>query len=42
MNSRVGVYEWVVNIKLELTHQRFIPDGRITGAPNQIPSRKPK
>ena len=42
MNDRSGIFEWIVNSKMELTHQRFIPDGRITGTPNQIPSRLPK
>ena len=42
MNNKPGIFEWIVNSKMELTHQRFIPDGRITGTPNQIPSRLPK
>lgn len=39
MNGKSGVFEWIINSKLELTHQRFIPDGRITGTPNQTPSK---
>ncbi|MCY1299515.1 hypothetical protein D9M70_490440 [compost metagenome] len=39
VDGRSGIFEWLVNSKGELTHQRFIPDGRITGTPNQIPSR---
>ena len=39
MNGKPGVFEWIINSKLELTHQRFIPDGRITGTPNQTPSK---
>jgi hypothetical protein len=42
MNERAGIFEWIVNSKLELTHQRFIPNGRITGTANQVPSRLPK
>jgi len=42
MSDKRGVFEWIVNSKLQLTHQRFIPEGRITGTPNQIPSRMPK
>lgn len=39
MNGKSGVFEWIINSKRELTHQRFIPDGRITGTPNQTPSK---
>ena len=42
VNNKSGIYEWIVNLKLELTHQRFIPDGKVTGTPNQTPSRLPK
>jgi len=42
VDGKLGIYEWLVNSKGELTHQRFIPDGRITGTPNQIPSRLPR
>ena len=30
-----GIYEWLVNSKGELVHQRFIKNGKITGFPNQ-------
>lgn len=42
MDGKSGVFEWIVNAKGELTHQRFIPEGKITGTPNQVPSRLPK
>lgn len=42
VDGKLGVFEWLVNSKGELTHQRFIPAGRITGTPNQVPSRLPK
>lgn len=42
VNDKIGVFEWLVNSKGELTHQRFIPGGKITGTPNQIPSRLPR
>lgn len=41
VDGRAGVFEWLVDSSGQLTHQRFIPDGRITGMPNQIPSRLP-
>ena len=34
-NGRPGVYEYIVNSNRQITHQRFIPGGRITGTPNQ-------
>jgi filamentous hemagglutinin len=42
VNGASGIFEWIVNSKGELTHQRFIPEGKITGKPNQIPSKLPK
>ncbi|WP_146197679.1 hypothetical protein [Pseudomonas prosekii] len=33
MNDRKGIFEWIVNAEMKLTHQRFIPEGRITGTP---------
>ena len=39
MNGKSGIFEWIINSKLELTHQRFIPDGRTGGIPNQTPSQ---
>ncbi|WP_413623811.1 hemagglutinin repeat-containing protein [Luteibacter sp. Lutesp34] len=41
VNGQPGIFEWIVNANGELTHQRFIPGGQITGTPNQIPSRLP-
>ena len=42
VDGKSGIFEWLVNSKGELTHQRFIPGGRITGTPNQVPSRLPR
>ncbi|MFJ3450243.1 DUF637 domain-containing protein [Pseudomonas sichuanensis] len=42
VDGKQGIFEWLVNSKGELTHQRFIPTGRITGTPNQVPSRLPR
>ena len=42
VDGKSGIFEWLVNSKGELTHQRFIPAGRITGTPNQVPSRLPR
>jgi hypothetical protein len=39
MNGRSGIFEWIVDEKGNLTHQRFIPGGVRTGFPNQVPSR---
>ncbi|PRA75463.1 hypothetical protein CQ054_22970, partial [Ochrobactrum sp. MYb29] len=39
VDGKAGIYEWLVNSQGELTHQRFIRDGMITGTPNQIPSK---
>lgn len=42
LNDQPGVYEWLTKPSTgELTHQRFIPNGVITGKPNQI-VKKPK
>ena len=37
LNGVVGIFEWVVdpNPHTGVTHCRFIPDGKITGRPNQ-------
>jgi hypothetical protein len=42
MNDKAGIFEWIINAKMELTHQRFIPNGKIIGTPNQIPSKLPR
>lgn len=38
LNGQRGVFEWIVQGE-HLTHQRFIPKGRITGFPNQNPKK---
>ena len=38
LNGKPGIYEWIVDRSGSeplITHQRFIPGGRITGGPNQ-------
>lgn len=42
VDGKPGIFEWLVNSKGELTHQRFIPAGKITGMPNQVPSKLPR
>jgi hypothetical protein len=42
VDGKSGIFEWLVNSTGELTHQRFIPAGKITGMPNQVPSRLPR
>jgi hypothetical protein len=37
-----GIVEWIVDNKGNLTHQRFIQGGRITGFANQNPDRLPR
>ena len=36
LNSSNGIYEYIINSSGEITHQRFIIGGKITGFPNQI------
>jgi len=34
-----GIFEWIVDPNKGVTHRRFIPNGTITGKPNQIPNK---
>ncbi|MEC1045864.1 pre-toxin TG domain-containing protein, partial [Bacillus safensis] len=34
-----GIFEWIVDPNKGVTHRRFIPEGEITGLPNQNPKR---
>jgi len=36
LNGTNGVFEWIVD-QGSITHRRFIPGGKVTGKPNQIP-----
>ena len=38
LNSKQGIFEWIVD-QNQVTHRRFIPNGKITGFPNQIPPK---
>ena len=38
LNQRTGVFEWIVD-QGQITHRRFIPGGKVTGFPNQVPAR---
>ncbi|VVH63939.1 hypothetical protein BSPWISOX_2300 [uncultured Gammaproteobacteria bacterium] len=35
-NGTEGIFEWIID-QGAVTHRRFIPGGRVTGLPNQIP-----
>ncbi|WP_330924937.1 RHS repeat-associated core domain-containing protein [Candidatus Sororendozoicomonas aggregata] len=37
-NGVDGVFEWIID-KGEVTHRRFIPRGKVTGFPNQVPKK---
>lgn len=34
-NNKDGIYEYIINKSNNVTHQRFIEGGEITGVPNQ-------
>ena len=38
-NGISGVFEWIVDQE-KVTHRRFIPGGKVTGHPNQIPKKQ--
>jgi hypothetical protein len=37
LNGKPGIFEFIVNRNGDLTHQRFIKNGKLTGFPNQTP-----
>lgn len=37
-NGKMGVFEWIVD-NGNITHRRFIPNGKVTGTPNQVPKK---
>ena len=38
LNGKSGVFEWIID-QNKVTHRRFIPNGKITGYPNQISNK---
>ncbi|WP_353855655.1 T7SS effector LXG polymorphic toxin [Bacillus sp. Bos-x628] len=39
VKNQNGIFEWIVDPNKGVTHRRFIPEGEITGFPNQNPNR---
>lgn len=37
--NQYGIFEWIVDPDKGVTHRRFIPNGKITGQANQIPTK---
>lgn len=37
LNGKEGVFEWIID-QDHVTHRRFIPRGKVTGLPNQVPT----
>ena len=34
LNGKKGIFEWIYDPTIGVTHRRFIPNGKITGIPN--------
>lgn len=39
LNGKVGIFEWIVDYNVGITHRLFIPNGQITGKPNIFPRK---